>query len=83
MVAMTITWMTGRLGSYLLVVHAVGRGQNSPTGQRSHSVLAAVSAIPWLAGIFTTDVTRLVWWTVAIGLDYAGGVLDFPTPRLG
>ena len=44
---------------------------------------AAMSAVPWLAGIFASPETRLLWWTVAIGVDYVGGALDFPTPRLG
>lgn len=44
---------------------------------------ACLSAVPWLAGIFTDLDTRVVLWTVGILIDYAGGLLDFPTPRLG
>ncbi|MEU3454338.1 low temperature requirement protein A [Micromonospora sp. NPDC006766] len=44
---------------------------------------ACLSAVPWLAGIFARDGARLVWWTVAVFIDYAGGLLDFPTPWLG
>ncbi|MEU1687987.1 low temperature requirement protein A [Micromonospora sp. NPDC005707] len=44
---------------------------------------ACLSAVPWLAGIFTDRPTRLVLWSLAVLIDYAGGLLDFPTPRLG
>jgi low temperature requirement protein LtrA len=44
---------------------------------------ACLSAVPWIAGIFAHDGARLVWWTVAVLIDYAGGLLDFPTPWLG
>ena len=44
---------------------------------------AGMSAVPWLAGIFTEGTARLAWWSVAVGLDYLGGMLDFPTPGLG
>ncbi|MEV0152972.1 low temperature requirement protein A [Micromonospora sp. NPDC050686] len=43
----------------------------------------AVSAVPWIAGTFVMDGPRLVLWTVAIVIDYSGGILDYPTPRLG
>ncbi|MEV0429719.1 low temperature requirement protein A [Micromonospora sp. NPDC050495] len=44
---------------------------------------ACVSAVPWIVGIFTDQDTRVVLWSVAILIDYAGGLLDFPTPGLG
>ncbi|MFG1953211.1 low temperature requirement protein A [Micromonospora sp. NPDC048830] len=44
---------------------------------------AFLSAVPWLAGIFAGGEARLAWWTVAVLIDYAGGLLDFPTPWLG
>lgn len=44
---------------------------------------ACLSAVPWIVGIFADDGARLVWWSVAVIIDYAGGLLDFPTPRLG
>ncbi|MFU8874092.1 low temperature requirement protein A [Micromonospora sp. SL4-19] len=44
---------------------------------------ACLSAVPWIAGIFASHGPRLIWWTVAVLIDYAGGLLDFPTPRLG
>jgi low temperature requirement protein LtrA len=44
---------------------------------------AMISAVPWIAGIFTEAGPRLALWTVAVVIDYTGGVLDFPTPRLG
>ncbi len=42
-----------------------------------------MSAVPWIAGTFTRDDPRLALWTGAIIIDYVGGLLDFPTPRLG
>ncbi|HEX5596834.1 MAG TPA: low temperature requirement protein A [Micromonosporaceae bacterium] len=44
---------------------------------------ALISAVSWIAGIFSQGGARLAWWSVAVALDYAGGLLDFPTPRLG
>ncbi len=44
---------------------------------------ATMSAVPWIAGTFVQDGARLALWTVAIAIDYGGGILDFPTPRLG
>ncbi len=44
---------------------------------------SAMSAVPWIAGTFARDGPRLALWTAAILIDYGGGILDFPTPRLG
>jgi len=44
---------------------------------------ATLSAPLWIAGAFSPTVPRVVLWTVAVAIDYAGGMLDFPTPRLG
>lgn len=44
---------------------------------------SALSAVPWITGIFAEGNARMAWWTLAVGLDYLGGILDFPTPRLG
>lgn len=44
---------------------------------------SCLSGVPWIAGLFAHDGARLYWWTVAVFIDYAGGLLDFPTPRLG
>lgn len=44
---------------------------------------ATLSAPLWIAGTFLSFDGRLVLWTVAVAMDYAGGMLDFPTPRLG
>ncbi|MFD2767721.1 low temperature requirement protein A [Micromonospora eburnea] len=44
---------------------------------------ACLSAVPWIAGIFAHHEARVIWWTVAVLIDYAGGLLDFPTPGLG
>ncbi|MFC6020250.1 low temperature requirement protein A [Plantactinospora solaniradicis] len=37
----------------------------------------------WIGGAFTTGDTRLLIWGVAIGADYLGHLLRWPTPRLG
>ncbi|MFI6226613.1 low temperature requirement protein A [Micromonospora echinospora] len=44
---------------------------------------ACLAAVPWIAGIHTDEDSRLVWWSVAVLVSYAGGLLDFPTPWLG
>jgi low temperature requirement protein LtrA len=44
---------------------------------------ATLSAPLWIAGGFSPALPRVVVWTVAVAIDYAGGMLDFPTPRLG
>ena len=42
-----------------------------------------VSAVPWIAGALVPGTARGVLWTVAVAVDYTGGVLRFPTPKLG
>jgi low temperature requirement protein LtrA len=44
---------------------------------------ATLSAPLWIAGIFTPAAPRLAFWTIAVVVDYLGGLLDFPTPGLG
>ncbi len=44
---------------------------------------ATLSAPLWIAGIFGSPTFGLAMWTIAVAVDYAGGILDFPTPRLG
>lgn len=44
---------------------------------------ASLSAPLWIAGVFSPTLVRVALWTVAVAIDYAGGMLDFPTPRLG
>jgi low temperature requirement protein LtrA len=61
-------------------------GGNRPAQLVSLRVLfwATLSAPLWIAGIYAPTVTaRLTLWTAAVVLDYTGGILDFPTPRLG
>lgn len=43
---------------------------------------AGLSAPLWIAGAFG-HAAREPLWTAAVALDYTGGLLDFPTPRLG
>ncbi|MFF5072184.1 low temperature requirement protein A [Micromonospora olivasterospora] len=60
-------------------------GGNSYPRQVSVRIVfwSCLSAVPWLAGIFGGGEIRLALWTLAVLIDYAGGLLDFPTPRLG
>lgn len=44
---------------------------------------ALLSAGPWLIGGFQHGWMRAACWSLALLLDYLGGILDFPTPRLG
>jgi low temperature requirement protein LtrA len=44
---------------------------------------ATLSAPLWIVGIFGSTNFGLWVWTVAVAVDYLGGALDFPTPRLG
>ena len=44
---------------------------------------ALLSAGPWLIGGFHHGWARTAWWSLALLLDYLGGILDFPTPVLG
>jgi low temperature requirement protein LtrA len=44
---------------------------------------ASLSAVPWLAGLAAQGNLRLALWALAVATDYAGGLFDFPTPRLG
>ncbi|WP_422771178.1 low temperature requirement protein A [Plantactinospora sp. WMMC1484] len=42
-----------------------------------------ISGAIWLAGALVPGVPRTVLWTVALGMDYLGPVLRWPTPKLG
>ncbi|WP_422752735.1 low temperature requirement protein A [Micromonospora sp. WMMD708] len=44
---------------------------------------AAVSAVPWLLGAVLPGTWRLVCWSVAVVVDYAGLMFGWPVPRLG
>lgn len=43
----------------------------------------AVSAVFWLLGGLAEGAARLVWWLLALGIDYLGPVAAFWTPGLG
>ncbi|KAB1914341.1 low temperature requirement protein A [Micromonospora sp. AMSO31t] len=70
------------VGRQLFLVLAL-RGQELQ--RRSIRVLGwfAVSAVPWIAGALAPVPARVVLWTLAVAVDVTGGVLRFPTPRLG
>ncbi|MFY1668729.1 low temperature requirement protein A [Plantactinospora sp. WMMB334] len=42
-----------------------------------------LSGTIWLAGALVPGGARVVLWTVALGVDYLGPVLRWPTPKLG
>jgi low temperature requirement protein LtrA len=42
-----------------------------------------VSAVPWLSGLLTAGLTRLLLWTLALVIDYGSARYGWPTPRLG
>lgn len=44
---------------------------------------AALSAIPWMVGLFAGVPGRIAWWTLAVVLQYAGDLLRLWTPGLG
>jgi low temperature requirement protein LtrA len=44
---------------------------------------ATLSAPLWIGGVFLNFNARLVLRSMAVAVDYAGGMLDFPTPGLG
>ncbi|MEU1684889.1 low temperature requirement protein A [Micromonospora sp. NPDC005707] len=70
------------VGRQLFLVLAL-RGQDLQ--RRSMRVLTwfGVSAVPWIVGALAPVSARVVLWTLAVAVDFAGGVLRFPTPRLG
>jgi low temperature requirement protein LtrA len=78
-------------GAYV-AIH-LGRGlffvpllRRHPAQRRAVRVLFwfAVSAVLWIAGaLFPESVARGVLWTLAIGVDYTGVALRWPTPGLG
>ena len=71
------------LGRGLFFVPAL-RGH--PAQRRAVRVLFwfAVSSVLWIAGaLFPESVARGVLWTLAIGVDYTGVALRWPTPGLG
>jgi low temperature requirement protein LtrA len=70
------------VGRYLWLVLLGG----NPTERKLSACIlfwALLSAGPWLAGGFQHGWARVAWWSLALSLDYLGGILDFPTPILG
>lgn len=43
----------------------------------------AASGVFWIAGAFLPVEARLVVWTIALAIEYAGPIFRFRTPRLG
>ncbi|MEQ4300333.1 low temperature requirement protein A [Plantactinospora sp. B6F1] len=43
----------------------------------------SLSGALWFAGAFVSGTSRLLFWTVALAMDYLGPVLRWPTPRIG
>ncbi|TDC67084.1 low temperature requirement protein A [Micromonospora sp. KC207] len=42
-----------------------------------------LSSVPWILGAFAPSPVRLALWALAIAIDYLGGILLWPTPKLG
>jgi low temperature requirement protein LtrA len=77
-------------GAYV-AIH-IGRGlylvpalRGTQAQRRAAHVLVwfAISAVPWIAGAFSSATARGVLWTLALAVDYTGIALRWPTPRLG
>jgi low temperature requirement protein LtrA len=68
------------IGRGLFLVPAL-RGH--PAQRRAARVLFwfGISAMPWIAGaLFPESTARGVLWTLALAIDYAGGILLWPAP---
>ncbi|TYC19412.1 low temperature requirement protein A [Micromonospora sp. MP36] len=83
---------TGLLFASTYVAIQVGRTLFFALTMRSHelrriNMLALVwfgaSAVPWLTGAFAPELTRNLLWLLALAIDYLGGTLGWPVPRLG
>ncbi|MFK3983894.1 low temperature requirement protein A [Micromonospora sp. NPDC050397] len=84
---------TGLLFASTYVAIQVGRTLFFVLTLRGHdlrrvNMLALVwfgmSAVPWLTGaLFASEVARNSLWTLALVIDYLGGRLGWPVPRLG
>ena len=83
---------TGLLFASTYAAIQVGRTLFFVLTMRGHdlrrvNVLALVwfgaSAVPWLAGAFAPELTRNLLWLLALAIDYLGGRLGWPVPRLG
>ncbi|GAA3724355.1 low temperature requirement protein A [Plantactinospora mayteni] len=73
----------GRIGFFLLAT----RGRiiaGDPAAPKRVLFWTALTAVPWLVGgLAGESVLRGVLWSVAVGVDYLGFTLGWPTPRLG
>jgi low temperature requirement protein LtrA len=84
---------TGLLFASTYVATQVGRTLFFVLTMRDHdlrrvNMLALVwfsaSAVPWLTGALAPEeLTRNLLWLLALAIDYLGGTLGWPVPRLG
>ena len=65
------------------VIHAFG--PRTPRGMNFIRILAwlSTSGICWLMGGLADPQTRMLWWAVAIGIEYMGPISFFRVPGLG
>jgi low temperature requirement protein LtrA len=77
------TYVVVQIGRQLAVVYFLRADERKLVPVRT-LFWFGVSAVPWIAGALTSESTiRLALWTMALAVDYLGGVLLWPTPRLG
>ncbi|GIG86782.1 low temperature requirement protein A [Plantactinospora endophytica] len=71
-----------RVGFFLIATR--GRVVGDPAAPRRVLFWAGLTAVPWLiGGMAGESLLRGVLWSVAVGVDYLGFTLGWPTPRLG
>ncbi|MBE1488408.1 low temperature requirement protein A [Plantactinospora soyae] len=82
----------GWLFAGMYVAIHVGRGIMLVSLLRGHEAQAratrflvwfVVSGTAWIAGAFLPNPLRLLLWGIALMIDYIGGALRYPSPRLG
>ncbi len=76
------TYVTVQVGRHVWLV-LLGGNRHAQLVSVRVLFWATLSAPLWIAGIYSSATIRLALWTVAVALDYAGGMLDFLTPGLG
>lgn len=76
------TYVAIQMGRTLFFVVTL-RGHDLRRVNMLSFVWFGASAVPWLAGAFAPELTRNSLWTLALAIDYLGGRLGWPVPRLG
>lgn len=76
------TYVAIHLGRSIFLAFAL-RGHSLWRRPLRGLVWFGLSGLWWFAGVFVEDWGRVLFWSIAIGIDYLAPVVRWPTPLLG